>query len=60
MNNNTDLINSKKKPKNDEKFRMAKSAEHASLFMQYIVLLDRNFKASSRNAVSLKAIFNYL
>lgn len=34
------------------KFRMKKDHEGASLFMQFLVLFSRNFKASSRNMVS--------
>lgn len=34
------------------KFRMKKHTETASLLMQFFVLFDRNFKASSRNRVS--------
>lgn len=34
------------------KFRMEKHTETASLLMQFFVLFDRNYKASSRNIVS--------
>lgn len=36
-----------------KKFRMEKNTETASLLMQFFVLFDRNFKASSRNRVSI-------
>lgn len=36
----------------NKKFRMAKCNEGASVLKQFIVLFDRNFKASSRNAVN--------
>lgn len=36
------------------KFRMKKDCEGASLFMQFVVLFSRNFKASSRNMVSFR------
>lgn len=39
--------------KKEQKFRMKKGCEGASLFMQFLVLFDRNFKASSRNKVGV-------
>lgn len=35
-----------------EKFRIKEATDRATLFMQFIVLFDRNFKASIRNVVS--------
>lgn len=34
-----------------EKFRIKHESERATLFMQFLVLFDRNFKASIRNVV---------
>lgn len=65
VNNNNDEATIEEKKissrelKTSKKFRMEKHSEGASLFMQFVVLFDRNFKASSRNAVFIKE-FSYL
>lgn len=56
-NNNDDVIIKKFKEIQEVKaatgkFRMEKHTENATLLMQFFVLFDRNFKASSRNRVS--------
>lgn len=63
VNNNMDDLDNKQYKEyqtvkdNGKKFRMKNCNEGASLFMQFIVLFDRNFKASSRNAVII--LFDY-
>lgn len=57
-NNNDDVTISKFKEirevkESNNKFRMGKHTEAASLIMQFFVLFERNFKASSRNRVSI-------
>lgn len=37
----------------EEKFRMKDVTERAGLFMQFLILFGRNFKASIRNVVSV-------
>lgn len=61
-NNNGDLDGKRYKEvravkDKNKKFRMERFDEGASLFMQFVVLFDRNFKASSRNAVILCIFF---
>lgn len=62
MDNNNEEMTSKRyrisRGSKDEgtKFQMKTQNERASLFMQFLVLYNRNFKASIRNAVSLMSI----
>lgn len=56
-NNNEELTAkqykvAKEPKKSGKKFRIDLQIERASLFMQFIILYNRNFKASIRNAVS--------
>lgn len=58
-NNNEEVINSRRyrisrgSKDNGTKFRMKDATERASLLMQFLILYDRNFKASIRNAVCI-------
>lgn len=59
IDNNNEEMSSKRyrisRGSKDEgtKFRIKGQNERASLFMQFLILYNRNFKASIRNAVSL-------
>lgn len=58
MDNNNEEVNGKRYriprgSKDDgNKFRIKNQSERASILMQFLVLFDRNFKASIRNLVS--------
>lgn len=62
VDNNNEEINGKRYrisrgSKDDgSKFRIKNQNERASLFMQFLILFNRNFKASIRNAVSYQCI----
>lgn len=56
-NNNEEIAGKKYKikrgSKGTDKFQIKQQSERASVFMQFLILFDRNFKASIRNAVSI-------
>lgn len=61
-NNNEEIAGKRNKKSrnlkdNDDKFRMKDETERASMFMQFLILYGRNFKASIRNKVSKLVIF---
>lgn len=57
IENNNEEINAKwykvtrSAKENQEKFRIKQQNERASIFMQFLILFNRNFKASIRNTV---------
>lgn len=61
MENNNDEMNAKwykvtrGSKESQEKFRIKHHNERACLFMQFLILFNRNFKASIRNTVNLIA-----